>query len=69
MSASSGDFEEMEQKAAQNFVGALRDTRVKQVIYLSGIVNNDELSKHLTSRKAVEDIQLVGSWIAQGAPR
>lgn len=60
MSASSGDFEEMEQKAAQNFVGALRDTRVKQVIYLSGIVNSEHLSKHLRSRKDVEDVLASG---------
>ena len=29
---------------------------LKQVVYLSGIVNSDDLSKHLESRKNVEDI-------------
>ncbi len=29
---------------------------VRQVIYLSGIINNNELSKHLLSRKAVEEV-------------
>jgi uncharacterized protein YbjT (DUF2867 family) len=56
MSAASGDFEKLEKQAAENFRNRIQQTRATQVIYLSGIVNNDELSKHLTSRKAVEDI-------------
>lgn len=56
MSAKSGDFEKLEKLAAENFRNRIQQTRATQVIYLSGIVNNDELSKHLTSRKAVEDI-------------
>jgi uncharacterized protein YbjT (DUF2867 family) len=56
MSAGSGDFESMEITCARNFRERLEETRVKQVIYLSGIVNETELSKHLASRKKVEDI-------------
>lgn len=56
MATSSGDFSEMEQQSAQNFVRRIEETKAKQVIYLSGIVNDDDLSKHLRSRKNVEDI-------------
>ncbi|HMR88125.1 MAG TPA: SDR family oxidoreductase [Saprospiraceae bacterium] len=56
MSTLSGDFENMEEHCAQNFKDRLDQTQVKQVIYLSGIVNEIELSRHLTSRKHVEDI-------------
>ena len=56
MSTLSGDFENMEEQCAQNFKERLDETLVKQVVYLSGIVNEAELSRHLTSRKHVEDI-------------
>ncbi|HNR05901.1 MAG TPA: SDR family oxidoreductase [Saprospiraceae bacterium] len=56
MSAGSGDFESMEIACARNFRERLEETGVKQVVYLSGIVNETELSKHLASRKKVEDI-------------
>jgi uncharacterized protein YbjT (DUF2867 family) len=56
MSTLSGDFENMEEVCAQNFKERLDQTRTKQVVYLSGIVNEVELSRHLTSRKHVEDI-------------
>ncbi|MBZ0202797.1 MAG: SDR family oxidoreductase [Ignavibacteria bacterium] len=56
MSTRSGDFGDMEQICAENFNQRIQKTNAKQVIYLSGIVNNHELSKHLTSRKNVEDI-------------
>ena len=56
MSTESGEFGEMEQTCARNFTGRINRTSAKQVIYLSGIVNSEELSKHLTSRKNVEDI-------------
>ncbi len=56
-SMSSGDdFEEKEARAAQNFVTLVNDTDCKQIIYLTGIVNSDALSKHLRSRLAVEKI-------------
>ncbi|WP_147678336.1 SDR family oxidoreductase [Algibacter pacificus] len=52
--SSSGDYKSMEETSAQNFRNALKNTNVKHVIYLSGIVNETELSKHLSSRKNVE---------------
>jgi uncharacterized protein YbjT (DUF2867 family) len=56
MSTQTADFAEMEQICASNFKESLENTAVKQVIYLSGIVNDADLSKHLSSRKNVEDI-------------
>ncbi len=53
--SSSQNYAELEHKSAQNFREALSNTRVNQVIYLSGIVNESNLSKHLESRKKVED--------------
>lgn len=52
--AGSGDFQEKEERSASNFLKLLEGTNCKQIIYLSGIVNADELSKHLSSRLAVE---------------
>lgn len=54
MSASS-EYQVLEQKSAINFRDALNQTKVKHVVYLSGIVNESELSDHLASRKTVED--------------
>ncbi|MGB3606789.1 MAG: SDR family oxidoreductase [Psychroserpens sp.] len=56
MSNSSKDFEALEERCAKNFKEQLEKSSVKQVIYLSGITNEDNLSKHLKSRKNVEDI-------------
>ena len=50
----SSDYEELELKCAVNFRSAVNKTNAKHVIYLSGIVNEDALSRHLSSRKAVE---------------
>ena len=60
MSSSIDEFEEMEALSAVNFKNRLQETTVKQVIYLSGIINDEKLSKHLLSRKRVEEI-LLGS--------
>lgn len=56
MSSSLKKFEEMEETCAGNFVTAIDKTDAKQVIYLSGIVNDERLSKHLRSRLNVERI-------------
>lgn len=56
MSAKTGDFESMEQSAAINFRDRIQKTNTKQVIYLSGIVNQSQLSRHLSSRKHVGEI-------------
>lgn len=63
MSTQTGDFESMEQICATNFRQRMEQTKVQQVIYLSGIVNDANLSKHLLSRKNVEAI-LSGSSFA-----
>lgn len=62
MSTSTGDFSSMEQQVAENFRNRLEQTKVRQVIYLSGIINDAELSKHLSSRKNVETILSTASF-------
>jgi len=62
MSASTADFDSMEAKAATNFNAYMASTNIKQVIYLSGIVNDANLSKHLSSRKQVEAILYKGNF-------
>ncbi|MBK6449398.1 SDR family oxidoreductase [Candidatus Brachybacter algidus] len=56
MSTQIGDFENMEEICATNFKNCIEKTNAKQVIYLSGISNAEDLSKHLSSRKNVESI-------------
>ncbi|HYW94965.1 MAG TPA: SDR family oxidoreductase [Bacteroidales bacterium] len=56
MSTAGGEFYDLEAAAAGHFVAYMEQAGVKQVIYLSGIVNEEKLSKHLASRKNVEDI-------------
>jgi uncharacterized protein YbjT (DUF2867 family) len=56
MSSSNPNFTEMETESAQNFVTLTNETDAKQIVYLSGIVNDKDLSTHLLSRKNVEDI-------------
>lgn len=58
----SRNFKELELKAARNFRNSLNHTSVKHVIYLSGIVNEDKLSRHLESRKKVEEELRKGSF-------
>lgn len=56
MSSAVGDFTQTESDSARNFVELVNRSQAKQIIYLSGIVNDDALSHHLLSRKNVEDI-------------
>ncbi|MDI9337240.1 MAG: SDR family oxidoreductase [Alphaproteobacteria bacterium] len=56
MSTQSGNFENMEEICATHFKNRIEQTKTKQVIYLSGISNAEELSKHLSSRKNVETV-------------
>jgi uncharacterized protein YbjT (DUF2867 family) len=56
MTSSTKDFKTSEMESASNFVHLLDRSAAKQIIYLSGIVNDDHLSTHLQSRKNVEDI-------------
>jgi uncharacterized protein YbjT (DUF2867 family) len=62
MATSTGDFEKMEEISAINFKNCIEHTTTRQVIYLSGIVNEEILSKHLNSRKNVERILGSGSY-------
>lgn len=52
--SSSKNYNELEKQSAINFREAINKTNAKQVIYLSGIVNSETLSRHLNSRKNVE---------------
>jgi uncharacterized protein YbjT (DUF2867 family) len=56
MASSSEKFDLLESEAALNFKTIIEKTSAKQVIYLSGISNESKLSKHLQSRRKVEDI-------------
>lgn len=52
----SDQFEQLELSCAENFKNYVDTTSCKQVIYLTGIVNEDvQLSQHLTSRLKVEN--------------
>jgi uncharacterized protein YbjT (DUF2867 family) len=62
MSSNTKKFDEMEALSARNFREAMHATQVKQVIYLSGIVNDKNLSKHLNSRKIVEETLFEGRY-------
>ncbi len=62
MSSSTKEFDAMESATAHNFNKYLAKTHAKQVIYLSGIANEENLSKHLWSRKNVEEILSQGSF-------
>ncbi|NND78988.1 MAG: SDR family oxidoreductase [Maribacter sp.] len=62
MSSSTTDFDDKEALSAETFNQYMAKTQVKQVIYLSGIVNDEKLSKHLSSRKNVEDILYQGDF-------
>lgn len=55
MSSTSKDFTQLEIQAAKNFRTYMDQTEIEHVIYLSGMTNENELSEHLLSRKAVED--------------
>ncbi|QTE22588.1 SDR family oxidoreductase [Polaribacter cellanae] len=55
MSNSAKEFHVLEEKCAFNFKRFAETTNLKQAIYLSGITNDTKLSKHLLSRKNVEN--------------
>lgn len=60
MSSSIAIFDKMEAKTAHNFNRYSGHSNIKQVIYLSGIVNDPNLSKHMLSRSNVEKILFGG---------
>ncbi len=55
MTNSAREFHILEEKCAVNFKFFAEKTNIRQVIYLSGITNDTKLSKHLLSRKNVEN--------------
>jgi uncharacterized protein YbjT (DUF2867 family) len=56
MSTQTGEFTTLEADCAKNFNSVLQKTKAQQVIYLSGITNETDLSDHLLSRRNVEHI-------------
>lgn len=56
MKSNKEGFEDLEAKSAKHFVEAIIPTQCQQVIYLSGIAHDENLSTHLRSRKQVEEI-------------
>jgi len=62
MSSDSKDFAQLEDLSAENFRNRMSQTQVKHVVYLSGIINDQTLSKHLASRKNVEDLLATGKY-------
>ncbi|WP_299988591.1 SDR family oxidoreductase [uncultured Pontibacter sp.] len=60
MGSGSADFEEAERASATNFIQYLNSTSARQLIYLSGIANDVHLSRHLSSRRQVEDVLAQG---------
>jgi uncharacterized protein YbjT (DUF2867 family) len=56
MSSNIEDFGKLEETSANNFLTLVTQTSAQQIIYLGGIVNEAKLSKHLASRKNVEEI-------------
>ena len=61
MTTSSESFADLEANAAANFRDRMAKTKARQIIYLSGLSNEQNLSKHLSSRKNVENILRQGS--------
>ena len=60
--SSSEEFDKMEYLSAVNFRDRMNELQVSQVIFLSGIVNDRSLSRHLASRKNVEDTLATGKF-------
>jgi uncharacterized protein YbjT (DUF2867 family) len=54
MSGPDRDFAALEARSAANFRDRMTELGVKQVVYLGGISNADDLSRHLASRQQVE---------------
>jgi uncharacterized protein YbjT (DUF2867 family) len=62
MSSKYGNFVDLEKQVALNFVKSINKTNIKQVIYLTGMLNKAQLSQHLISRKQVENILATGNY-------
>ena len=62
MSSSTKNFDVLEANSALHFNQYMNEIGVKQVVFLSGIINDSHLSKHLQSRSNVEDILYKGNF-------
>ncbi len=62
MTMSVNKFDSIEKRCAENFSKYISKTNVKHVIYLSGIVNEKKLSRHLSSRYEVEKCLRKGAY-------
>lgn len=62
MSSSHKNFINLESEVANNFVEYIETTKVKQVIYLTGMLNEEKLSTHLESRQKVEQVLSKGKF-------
>lgn len=51
-----GSFADVDLLLADNFVQACKENKVKQIIYLGGLMPTDRFSKHLSSRMEVEEV-------------
>lgn len=56
MTATKSGFQTLEETSAKNFVALADAAGIKQIIYLTGLIGDHELSEHLASRLAVENI-------------
>jgi len=56
MAGQTGNFLELEEAMARNFVGYVDSTQAKQIIYLTGIVPEGPSSEHFAARLATENI-------------
>ncbi len=62
LDAGEKDFAKRDRAAAENFVAAAERSKVRRVIYLSGLGNHEQLSEHLRSRHEVGEILQQGSF-------
>jgi uncharacterized protein YbjT (DUF2867 family) len=56
LAAATNSFQKQEETCTHNFNTLITNTAAQQIIYLGGIVNEEVLSQHLSSRLAVEKI-------------
>lgn len=61
MSDDAAKFETLEEVSARNFIKLIQHTGARQIVYLGGIANAEKLSRHLASRKRVEEILRSGN--------
>jgi len=61
MRSSTDSFDKLEARSAEHFNIYMNAIGIKQTIYLSGIINDSKLSKHLKSRSDVEEILYKGN--------